>query len=202
MDATIMNDLSFLTPLLKASTALFIIIDPIGLIPVFMALTQGLTPGERRGILSKAMLVALILLLILTFTGTGILTLFGITLSDFKIAGGILLLVIALQITNSAHYTQAAGGKPGVVPIAVPLLVGPGAITTTIVLLGTYGLWITLSAVLVTFALSFILFRFVGLLYRILGETGSDVIAKIMGMLLAAIAVQFVRQGLQEVFRF
>ena len=193
---------SSLVPLLKATTALFIIIDPIGLIPIFMTLTQGYAEEERRAIFSRAALVALVLLLLLTFTGTGILSLFGITLSDFKIAGGILLLVLALRITNEAHYGESSGGRPGVVPLAVPLLVGPGAITTTIVLIGTYGVWITFAAVMLDFVIIYLIFRYVGFLYKYLGETGSDVIAKIMGMLLGAIAVQFIRQGLQEVFHF
>lgn len=194
------DDMAFVIPLLKAAMALFIILDPLGLIPIFMGLTQGCTTEERRAILSRATFVALGLLLIFTFTGTGILRLFGISLSDFKIAGGILLLVIALRIISEAHYGKTAEGRPGVVPLAVPLLVGPGAITTTIVLIGTYGLWITFAAVIITFAFSFVIFRYVVALYRFLGETGSDVIAKIMGMLLAAIAVQFIRQGVQEVF--
>ena len=185
---------------LRAAIALFIIIDPIGLIPVFMALTHDASPHERRTILSQAVYVAFILMLIFTFTGTGILTLFGISISDFKIAGGLLLLVIALRIINEAHYGVSAGGRPGVVPLAVPLLVGPGAITTTIVLIGTRGLWVTVSAVVTVFVVSYIIFRYVGYLYIILGKTGADVIAKIMGMLLAAIAIQFMREGIQEIF--
>lgn len=187
--------------ILRAATALFIIIDPIGLIPVFMALTHDATPQERRALLTQAVYVAFILMLLFAFTGTGILSLFGISIADFKIAGGILLLVIALRITNEAHYGVSAGGRPGVVPLAVPLLVGPGAITTTIVLIGTRGLWITVSAVVLVFLVSYIVFRYVGYLYIILGKTGADVVAKIMGMLLAAIAIQFVREGLQEIFR-
>ena len=187
--------------LLKATMALLIILDPVGLVPIFMALTHGATPEERRAIFSRAAIVGFALLLIFTFAGTGILRLFGITLSDFKIAGGILLLVIALRIINEAHYGEAAGERPGVVPLAVPLLVGPGAITTTIVLIGTYGLWVTFAAVVISFGISFLILRYVGTLYRLLGKTGSDVVAKIMGLLLAAIAVQFIRQGVQEVFR-
>ena len=188
--------------ILRAAIALFIIIDPIGLIPVFMAVTHDATSHERRAILNQAVFVAFVLMLLFAFTGTGILTLFGISISDFKIAGGLLLLVIALRIINEAHYGIAAGnGRPGVVPLAVPLLMGPGAITTTIVLIGTSGLWITVSAVVIVFALSYVIFRYVGYLYIILGKTGSDVFAKIMGMLLAAIAVQFIRQGLQEIFK-
>ncbi len=192
----------FLTDLLAATIALLIILDPVGLIPIFMVLTHGATLEERRAILSRAVSVAFVLLLLFTFTGTGILRLFGITLSDFKIAGGILLLVIAVRIISGVRYGEAAEQRPGVVPLAVPLLVGPGAITTTIVLIGTYGLWVTVAAVILSFTVSFLIFRYVVYLYRILGKTGSDVIAKIMGMLLAAIAVQFVRQGLQEAFNF
>ena len=184
----------------KATIALFIIIDPLGLIPVFLALTQDASPEERRAIFNRAAGVAFVLLLVFTFTGTGILRFFGITLGDFEIAGGILLLVLALRIMSEAHYGVTANGRAGVVPLAVPLLVGPGAITTTIVLIGLYGLWITVAAVTASFAISALIFRYVNLLYRVLGKTGSDVIAKIMGMLLAAIAVQFIRQGIQEVF--
>ncbi|MDH7481698.1 MAG: MarC family protein [Armatimonadota bacterium] len=192
--------MSFLIPFAKATIALFIIIDPLGLIPLFLALTQDATPDERRAILARATKVALLLLLLFAFTGTGILRLFGITLSDFKIAGGILLLVVAMKTISEAHYGVSSAGQTGVVPLAVPLLVGPGAITTTIVLIGLYGLWITVAAVISSFAVTFLIFRYVSFLYRILGKTGSDVIAKIMGMLLAAIAVQFIRQGIQEVF--
>lgn len=185
-------------PILKSVAALFIILDPIGLIPVYMSVTQDYDAGERLRMLSRATLVALILILLFTFAGTGILKFFGITVNDFRIAGGVLLLVIALRIINEAHYGAPNGGS-GVVPLAVPLLVGPGAITTTIVLIGSYGLWITFTAVLITFAIMFIIFRYVNFLYVILGKTGSDVVAKLMGMLLAAIAIQFIRQGIQQI---
>jgi multiple antibiotic resistance protein len=192
--------MEFLPKLLKASIALLIIIDPLGLIPIFMALTQDATREERRAIFSRAALVGFVLLMLFTFAGTGILDLFGITLSDFKIAGGILLLVMALQLVSEAHHDRELGGRRGIVPLAVPLLVGPGAITTTIVLIRSYGLWVTVTAIVLTFLMCFLIFRYVDILYRYLGRTGSDVIAKIMGMLLAAIAVQFIRQGIQEVF--
>jgi multiple antibiotic resistance protein len=95
---------------------------------------------------------------------------------------------------------EEAGASSGVVPLATPLLVGPGAITTTIVFIRQYGVWITLASVLLTFAIIAIIYRFIGLLYRILRQSGSDVVAKIMGMLLAAIAVQFIREGIQASF--
>ncbi len=87
-------------------------------------------------------------------------------------------------------------------PLAVPLLTGPGAITTIIVLIGTSGLWATVSALVLVFLVTYIVFRYVDYLYLILGKTGSDVFAKIMGILLAAIAIQFVREGIQDICRF
>ena len=188
-----------LVPLLKACAALFIILDPIGLIPVYMAVTQTYSPKQRLAVLSRATLVALILILIFTFAGAAVLRFFGISVNDFRIAGGILLLVIALKIVGEAHYGLPEGGS-GIVPLAVPLLVGPGAITTTIVLSDSYGLWITFTAVLICFAAMFVMYRYVNFLFKILGRTGSDVVARLMGMLLAAIAVQFIRQGIQQVF--
>lgn len=188
----------FLIPLIKATMALFIIIDPLGLIPIFMALTRKETPEGRLRIFARAAWVALGLMIVLTFTGDTILKVFGITLNDFKIAGGILLLVLALQIVNMGHWGQEEEvSGTGVVPIATPLLVGPGAITTTIVFIRVYGVWITLAAVVLTFIGIAIIYRFVGFFFRVLRQAGSDVIAKIMGMLLAAIAIQFIREGAQ-----
>lgn len=186
--------------LIKATIALFIIIDPVGLIPIFMSLTRDNTRAERNAIFVRAILVAFVLLLVFALAGRGILDVFGITVNDFKIAGGILLLVIALRVINEAHYGQNEDGQAGIVPLAVPLLAGPGAITTTIVMINLYGLWVTISALLLTFVIAFIIFRFVDLFYRFLGKTGSDVIAKIMGMLLASIAIQFIREGITALF--
>jgi multiple antibiotic resistance protein len=186
--------------LVQATVALFIIIDPLGSMPIFLALTQGQTLQERRQVFAKATVVAYALLVIFAFGGRAILGIFGITVSDFKIAGGIMLLVIALQIINEAHAAGTSETSSGVVPFAVPLMAGPGAITTTIVLIETYNIKITMAAILVNFVVSFLIFRYVTVLFKFLGKTGSDVIAKIMGMLLAAIAIQFIRQGIQEIF--
>lgn len=193
------SELGNLLPLLKSVAALFIILDPIGLIPVYMAVTQTYSPEQRLSVLSRATLVALVLILVFTFAGAAVLRFFGISVNDFRIAGGILLLVIALRIVGEAHYGILDGGS-GIVPLAVPLLVGPGAITTTIVLSDAYGVWITVAAVFICFIVMFVMFRYVNLLFKLLGRTGSDVVAKLMGMLLAAIAVQFIRQGIQDIF--
>lgn len=186
--------------LVQATIALFVIIDTLGSMPIFLALTNGQTLQERRAVFAKATIVAYLLLIFFAFGGRAILRVFGMTVSDFKIAGGILLLVIALQIINEAHYGDSSETTSGVVPFAVPLMAGPGAITTTIVLMESYGTEVTMGAILINFIVSFMIFRYVTVIFGLIGKTGSDVIAKIMGMLLAAIAVQFIRQGIQELF--
>ena len=191
----------FLGGVLKATVALLIVVDPVGLLPFVVAGTRDLTPATRRRLLSQAVLVGLILLLAFTLLGVYILELFRITLEDFKIAGGILLLVIALTMVTAGHWGQGEGEGGGLVPLATPLLTGPGAITTSIVMLSRYGAVVVVTAIVITFGVSWLVMRSSTWLLRLLGDTGSDVVARIMGMLLAAIAVQYIREGIQAVLQ-
>ncbi len=192
----------FLGGVLKATVALLIVVDPVGLLPFVVAGTRELTPATRRRLLSQAVLVGLILLLGFTLLGVYILELFRITLEDFQIAGGILLLVIALTMVTAGHWgPQREGEGSGLVPLATPLLTGPGAITTSIVMLSRYGAAVVVAAIVITFGLSWLVMQSSTRILRLLGDTGSDVVARIMGMLLAAIAVQYIREGIQAVLR-
>jgi len=193
--------MAVLSDLAKATVALFIIIDPIGLIPTFLGLTSSFTVRERKRVFTKALLVAFLLLVLFSLGGNQILYLFRITIDDFKIAGGILLLVIALQSIFQPHTEGQTTGSVGVVPLAVPLLAGPGALTTSIVFIKSYGLWVTLGGISITFLISYVIYSYVGVLYKLIGKTGADVVARLMGMLLAAIAVQFIRQGIIGIIR-
>lgn len=181
--------------LLRATMALFIILDPIGLLPVVMALTTGQDPAHRQRVLYLSTLVAVALLVLLTFAARGIFGLYGIQIADFQIAGGLVLFGVALNTINERHWGESVGGVMGIVPIACPLLVGPGAVATSIFMLNMYGAAVTVTAIVLSFFLVFLTFRSTSFLYRVLGETGAGVVARIMGMLLAAIAVQFIRQG-------
>jgi len=184
----------------KATAALLIVVDPVGLLPVVAAITRGQTPAAGRALLTKAVGVGLVLLLAFTLLGVYLLDLFRITLDDFKIAGGILLLVVALTIVTQGHWGQRDEQGSMLVPLATPLLTGPGAITTSIVFLGRYGVGVTVLAIILTFGLTWLVMQYGTLILRALGDTGADVVARIMGVLLAAIAVQFMREGLQSVF--
>ena len=186
---------------LKAFVALFIIIDPLGNLPFFMGLTEGTSVEERRKIFRIAEITAFILLLLFVFFGSLILQVFRITLDDFKIAGGLLLFVLSLEmlLRGKVHFEHKE--DVGAVPLGCPLLVGPGAITTAMVLMGSYGLYITLSAVLLNFILIWLILRYVDQIYSILGKTGSVIISRVVSILIAAIAVQFIREGIQAIFK-
>lgn len=190
---------SFLNEVMRATIALFIIVDPIGNVPSIITLTSGMNFEERRDALQTATLVAFALLLAFSVTGMQVLNLFAISISSFMVAGGILLLILAIKILLFEQWGgEASSSKEvGAVPIACPLLVGPGAITTTIVILQTSGVLIAIASALLTFAVIWVVMRLIDPIHRFLGETGSTVIARIMAMLLAAIGVQYVVQGMR-----
>jgi multiple antibiotic resistance protein len=189
--------------LLQAVVALFIIIDPLGNLPIFIGLTEGLTQKERKDTFVEALYVGFLLLLLFTLAGTGILTLFRISLDDFKIAGGLLLLAISISMLVRGHFVEITDKRDiGAVPLGIPLMVGPGAITTAMVLIGLYGVKLTLAAVIINFIISGIIFYWSDVIYEKLGHTGSMIIAKVMAIIIAAIAVKFIREGIVSLFHF
>jgi multiple antibiotic resistance protein len=189
--------LDFISELAKAIIALFIIVDPFGNIPIFMGLTEKMADTQKKKVYNTAALVGFILLLVFAFTGQEILTIFGLSIYSFEVAGGILLLIIAIRIliSGSMHEDVESPESLGAVPIAIPLLVGPGAITTTIFNLQSYGTVTTILSVLIVLSLTWVILRFINGIYRFLGKTGSLVIARVMALLIAAIAIQYILTG-------
>jgi multiple antibiotic resistance protein len=186
----------FFYPFIKSVIALFIITDSPGNLPFFLGLTEGETQESRRKMFATAILTGLILLLVFLFAGLAILDLFNVTLNDFKIAGGILLLWISIEIMLRGRLNLERKEDAGVVPLGCPLLVGPGAITTAIVLLKLYGYAVVLSAIAVCFFLIWLVLYFADFIHRVLGHNGSILLTKVAAILIAAIAVQFIRQGI------
>jgi multiple antibiotic resistance protein len=201
--------LDFISALIKAVIALFIIVDPFGNIPIFVSLTENMTEDNRQKDYNTAEIDGLILLLVFSFTGTYILQLFGITLESFEVAGGILLLIISIRILISGTREKAESPENiGAVPIAMPLLVGPGAITTIIITLQTYqnvqpngeaiSVTIAVLAAVIVLALTWVILRYTNGLYKFLGKTGSIVIARVMALLISAIAIQYILDGISH----
>ena len=187
-----------LANLARATLALFIIVDPFGNIPVFIGLTEKLEGQQRRRVFRSATLMGFALLVIFAFTGQGLLAFFGISLYSFQIAGGILLLIIAIKLLIEGEWWNPVGSQASLsaVPLAVPLLVGPGAITATILNLQEFGIVITLVAVVAVFLIVWLVLRLVEPVYRFLGKSGSQIIARIMSLFIAAIAVQYIINGI------
>ncbi|MGQ9719605.1 MAG: MarC family protein [Nitrososphaerales archaeon] len=193
---------NFVYEFLKASLALFIIVDPLGNVPIFIGLTESMNIGQRRKTFRTATIVSLVLLLVFALIGQQILEIFRISQYSFMIAGGALLLVLSIKILVFGGWEEkkVSPESIGAVPIATPLLVGPGAITTTIVSLQTSGLLVTLISVLIIFFTIWLVLRFIDRIHRILGNTGSLVIARIMAIFIAAIAVGFIIDGVKNFF--
>ncbi|WP_341861135.1 MarC family protein [Gymnodinialimonas sp. 57CJ19] len=200
-------DLSFYIP---AFVTLFVIIDPIGLAPLFVALTQGMTERQRRSIGIRSCLVAAGLLTLFGLAGEAVLGFLGISMAAFRMAGGILLFLTALDMlferrTQRRQGTADAepeGDDPSVFPLAIPLIAGPGSIATMILLTGQNDTTANLIAIHAVMALVivfvFILFLLAAPLERLLGPTGINVVTRLLGMLLAALSVQFVIDGFRD----
>ena len=179
---------------------LFVAVDALGLLPVFMGLTQELPRARIRRIIGESVITAMIVALVFLFIGKGILTLLGITVADFMIAGGTLLFVLSLSdlIAAEKRRVQLHQGEVGAVPLGVPLMVGPGVLTTTILLIDQYGMVPTVSATIVNIVIAGMLFWMSGSINRILGRAGIRTISKLSSLILAAIGVMMVRKAIMQ----
>ncbi len=193
---------------ITAFATLFVIIDPIGLAPLFVALTQGMDPRERRAIAIRASAVGFGLLLLFGLVGEAVLAFVGISMPAFRIAGGVLLFITALDMLFERRQERRddqaeARPDPSVFPLGVPLIAGPGAIATIILLTGQTNGDLALTAAVLgvmgfVVLISLALFLMGGLIERALGRTGINIVTRLLGMLLAALAVQFILTGLAE----
>ena len=194
---------------LTAFVTLFVVIDPIGLAPIFIALTPGQSGAERRRIGARSLVIAAVLLTLFGLTGDAILSAIGISISAFRIAGGLLLFLTALDMLferrTERREGQADGDQPShdpsVFPLAMPLLAGPGALATMILLVGeNQGVGHVVMVhlmMLIVLGICMVLFALATPLARALGRTGVMVVTRLLGMLLAALSVQFVIDGLK-----
>jgi MarC family membrane protein len=201
---------------LSAFVTLFVTIDPPGLAPLFLGITAGMSRSQRRRIGMRASLIAFGILVLFAVAGTAILSLFGITIHSFRIAGGLLLFFIAFEMIferrQDRHERSAERAVTedqirniAVFPLAIPLIAGPGAISATILLSGTYSEpWeraILIAIVAVNLAAAWLVFLVAERIDRFLGATGRIVLTRLLGLILAALAVQFVIDGVTAVLR-
>ena len=197
------------TVLLRSTLILFAIVNPIGSIPIFLELTNNITQQQRSDAFRIAIITSLAILFIFVITGKGILTnFFQINMSDLMAAGGLLLLIIAIDhlvFGGLVKGVLSSEGQDahhiGAVPIACPILAGPGAMMSVLVTATEYGFGVAAVSIIVVFALTWLMLRFIDKIYLILGKVVCMVISKILCLFIAAIGIHLLMQGLSVYFR-
>jgi len=201
---------------LATLVSIFAIINPMGAVPNYAALTQGYTLKEKRLVVKKAVIVALLVLMIFAMVGRFIFDALHITVDGFRVAGGVVIFMIALQMVNGRTPKTKLNDKEkqenlerdqvGVVPLGVPLLAGPGSITTVMIAVSDsptnhfISLLIVILSMTVVLSFGYLILRNSDLIFNRLGRTGTKIFSRIMGLLLAAIAVQFIADGIKGLF--
>lgn len=201
---------------LVALSAVFVVVDPLAAIPFFLALTKGDSALRRRHVARRAATAAYLVLTFFALAGAVLFDLLGITLAAFKMAGGVLLLLTAIDMLRTrapetritAEEVEAGSGKEDVaiVPLAMPLLAGPGSIATVVVLMGRargaerwWNVLPVLGAIALTAVAAYVILSFAARVHRVLGSTGLSILERVAGLLLAAIAFQFLIDGVADV---
>ncbi|MCL6527300.1 MAG: MarC family protein [Thermaceae bacterium] len=198
----------------KAFVTLFVVIEPFGLVPFFLALAGGRPHEEQRRIARKAVSVAGVLILVFALLGRAVLQYMGISLEALKVAGGLLLFRIALDMVFAQHERETeeeeaearAREDVSVFPMAIPFIAGPGTLASTLILTGAapggaLGFWLVLLMAALVLVLTYLLLRVSMRLSRVLGRTGINVVTRVLGILLAALAVQYVADGVRVLLK-
>ena len=199
--------------LFNAFVTVLVTIDPPGLAPLFLALTRGMNRSERAQVALRASVIGFAVLALFAIAGASILAMFGITLPAFRVAGGLLLFYIAFEMiferrndrkekSADVAITRDHIHNIAAFPLAIPLIAGPGAISATVLLSGSfptlYGQLALLIILLAGFLLTWLVFFLAERVDRFLGQTGRSILTRLLGVILAALAVQFVADGIRE----
>ena len=189
--------------LLKSIIALFVVLNPIGTVPLFIAITQNMKKEERKAVSKTAIITSGIVLVVFAIACTGILRIFGIPIFSFMIAGGVLLFIVAIELLTHGVWRFGGSTLPsesGVVPLAFPLLAGPGAITTVMISFQALGLIVMILSVAIVIGITYIILLAIDPIYKILGRRGSVIVTRVFAVFIAAIAVQFIVEGTKRLF--
>lgn len=198
--------------LFNAFVTLLVTIDPPGLAPLFLAVTRGMNRDERRQVSIRASIIGFAVMALFALAGAAILSVFGITLPAFRVAGGMLLFFIAFEMVferrqdrkekiSDVAITKDMIHNIAAFPLAIPLIAGPGAISATVLLSGSFQGWMAQAALVgiigVCLILTYLVFVLAERIDRFLGHTGRSILTRLLGVILAALAVQFVADGVR-----
>lgn len=189
-----------LNTLLMAIVPIFVSIDALGSVPLFLGMTDGMEPRARRRLIVEASLTAGTVALIFVISGKLIFSLLGITENDFRIGGGIVLVVMAVtELLFPDETRRDPEASVGIVPIGIPLIMGPAALTSIIIVTDTYGYLLATVSLVLNLLFVWIVFRNATYIHKLIGSAGSRALAKVAWLLLVAIAVMMIRVGIQNI---
>lgn len=182
---------------------LFVAVDALGVLPIFINLTDNLTPSQKRKVLIQSLITASAVALVFLAIGPTALNVLNINVSDFMVAGGILLLVISLSdlLTGEKRQRLVDPETLGAVPLGVPIITGPAVLTTSVLLANVHGMAITALALLTNIGIAGVIFWFAQPITRVLGNAGTMILSKIASLFLATIAVMLIRRGIVEIIQ-
>ena len=192
------------------------IVNPMGAVSSYVALTEGYEKKEKRAAIKKAVVLGIAVLLVFTFIGRFIFDFFSITVDGFKIAGGVILFIIAMdmvrgmtspsKLTEKEKIDSLEREQIGIIPLGIPLLAGPGSISTVMIAMSTshqpilYTTLVVVVSILLTMSLSYVILRQSDRIFDRVGRAGTKVISRIMGLIIATMAVQFIASGIIGLF--
>ncbi|MBU0682775.1 MAG: MarC family protein [Candidatus Omnitrophota bacterium] len=175
---------------------IFVAVDALGVMPIFISLTDGIGKAEKTKIILQSVITAMCLSVAFVFLGKAVFKLLHITVGDFMVAGGALLFFIAMiDIVNPIKKRRIPVEELGAVPLGTPLIAGPAVLTSSLMVLGTYGMVPTLIALFTNIVLAGFIFHFSDKMIKVIGNAGARALSKVASLLLAAIAVMMIRKG-------
>jgi len=184
--------------ILLAFIPLLVAFDAIGIVPMYLGLTSGISDQGKKKLVLNATMTAFIICVLFLFIGNAVIKFLGITVNDFRIAGGLILLIIS--ISDLLFYESRIRGVKqediGVVPIGIPLIAGPAVLTTILISRDAFGIYVTVISLLINLIIMYLCLANAGFIKKIMGEAGSKAFAKVASLFLAAIAVMMIRTGL------
>ncbi len=187
---------------IKAFLALFIIIDPLSSVPIFLTLTKKATSAERAKAAREAAFVAAVALVAFILAGMPILGIMGITLDSFKIAGGLVLLIVGVYTVLGIPFSEKSSELDvAIVLLAVPMITGPGALSMAIIISNNYGVPLAIGASLCAIFVTWVILRFASSVQKYLGKRGLEIYSRIFGLFVAALAIQFMAEGVLGMIR-
>jgi multiple antibiotic resistance protein len=199
-----MGMMEALRPYILSFIPLFVAVDAIGNIPIFFSLVEGSSKTQKNKIIFDAVITAMVIAVIFMFLGTWVFSLLGITIPDFQIAGGALLFVIAVRLllpgAQKSVLTSSHDKDMGVFPLGTPLITGPAVLTTTLMMMNSFGAAVTLVSLILNMFFVWITLVKTDTIMKVFGPSGTRAFSKIMYILLAAIAVMMIRHGIIGAF--